>query len=57
MTQSILMGVLQRVLTGQLQSYTTLEINGDDTESNVLQLKVKALIMDIIHMIEVPYYP
>eukprot|EP00050_Salpingoeca_kvevrii_P020215 m.95860 g.95860 ORF g.95860 m.95860 type:complete len:4292 (+) comp8765_c0_seq1:164-13039(+) len=40
-------------LEAQLASYTNVEIVPDDEQSNVLSLKLKALILDIIHMIEV----
>lgn len=40
-------------LESQLQSYTTEEILPTDTESTVLSAKLKVLIMEIIHMIDV----
>ena len=45
--------VLQE-LQQQLESYTSVDISGDsDTDANVLDLKLKALILDTIHNIEV----
>ncbi|KAM3875467.1 cytoplasmic dynein 2 heavy chain 1 [Diretmus argenteus] len=47
---------LELELTAKLEHYTTVDTNSDDhtnSESNVLQLKLKALILDIIHNISV----
>ncbi|XP_047450013.1 cytoplasmic dynein 2 heavy chain 1 isoform X3 [Mugil cephalus] len=47
---------LEIELTGKLEHYTTVDTSSDDhnnTESSVLQLKLKALILDIIHNISV----
>uniref|UniRef100_A0A9J7YQK8 Cytoplasmic dynein 2 heavy chain 1 n=1 Tax=Cyprinus carpio carpio TaxID=630221 RepID=A0A9J7YQK8_CYPCA len=45
---------LELELTAKLESYTSVDTNMDDTaESTVLQLKLKALILDVIHNISV----
>uniref|UniRef100_A0A672SRC3 Dynein cytoplasmic 2 heavy chain 1 n=1 Tax=Sinocyclocheilus grahami TaxID=75366 RepID=A0A672SRC3_SINGR len=45
---------LELELTAKLESYTSVDTNMDDTaESRVLQLKLKALILDVIHNISV----
>ncbi|XP_008299945.1 cytoplasmic dynein 2 heavy chain 1 [Stegastes partitus] len=47
---------LEVELNGKLEHYTTVDTSSDDhpnTESSVLQLKLKALILDIIHNISV----
>ena len=44
--------ILKRELSAQLQAYTSQEFDGQ-TEGSVMQLKLKALIMDVIHMVEV----
>ncbi|XP_038123892.1 cytoplasmic dynein 2 heavy chain 1 [Cyprinodon tularosa] len=47
---------LELELNSKLEHYTTVETSSDDhpnTESSVLQLKLKALILDIIHNISV----
>uniref|UniRef100_A0A671UTR1 Cytoplasmic dynein 2 heavy chain 1 n=1 Tax=Sparus aurata TaxID=8175 RepID=A0A671UTR1_SPAAU len=47
---------LELELNAKLEHYTTVDTSSDDnanTESNVLQLKLKALILDIIHNISV----
>ena len=43
-------------MESQLESYTNIEIgggNGEDSDSHVLELKLKALILDTIHAIDV----
>jgi len=46
-----------RQLRGQLESYTSVSVSDDssqtDVGANVLELKLKALILDTIHNIEV----
>ncbi|TRY83670.1 hypothetical protein DNTS_027964 [Danionella cerebrum] len=45
---------LEQELTEKLNNYTSVDTNtGQVTESNVLQLKLKALILDVIHNISV----
>uniref|UniRef100_A0A3Q1BV91 Cytoplasmic dynein 2 heavy chain 1 n=1 Tax=Amphiprion ocellaris TaxID=80972 RepID=A0A3Q1BV91_AMPOC len=47
---------LEIELNGKLEHYTTVDTSSDDhpnTESSILQLKLKALILDIIHNISV----
>uniref|UniRef100_A0A7N9ATV1 Cytoplasmic dynein 2 heavy chain 1 n=1 Tax=Mastacembelus armatus TaxID=205130 RepID=A0A7N9ATV1_9TELE len=47
---------LELELTAKLEHYTTVDTSSDDntnTESSILQLKLKALILDIIHNISV----
>ncbi|XP_036005544.1 cytoplasmic dynein 2 heavy chain 1 isoform X1 [Fundulus heteroclitus] len=47
---------LELELNSKLEHYTTVETSSDDhpnTDSNILQLKLKALILDIIHNISV----
>lgn len=40
-------------LQQQLESYTSVDLSGADTDTHVLDLKLKALILDTIHNIEV----
>jgi len=45
---------LQQQLQGRLQEYTSTEIGDEDSvESRLLQLKLKSLVMDLIHHIDV----
>uniref|UniRef100_A0A3Q2VKF8 Cytoplasmic dynein 2 heavy chain 1 n=1 Tax=Haplochromis burtoni TaxID=8153 RepID=A0A3Q2VKF8_HAPBU len=44
---------LELELNSKLEVYTTVDTSSDNTESSVLQLKLKALILDIIHNISV----
>ncbi len=44
---------LQKELQHQLESYTGTDIEASDEESRVLNLKLKALILDAIHFIDV----
>ena len=37
----------------QLEGYTSVDISGEGTEAKVLELKLKALILDAIHNIDV----
>ena len=46
---------LHRTMKSQLENYTSVNINGTDMEdidTNVLELKLKALILDTIHNID-----
>ncbi len=40
-------------LQAQLESYTSVDFGGGDDEMRVLELKLKALILDTIHYIQV----
>ncbi|XP_025753905.1 cytoplasmic dynein 2 heavy chain 1 isoform X2 [Oreochromis niloticus] len=44
---------LELELNSKLEVYTTVDTSSDNTDSSVLQLKLKALILDIIHNISV----
>ena len=46
---------LQRMMKTQLENYTSVDINSadmQDVDTNVLELKLKALILDTIHNID-----
>eukprot|EP00056_Hartaetosiga_gracilis_P017754 m.8317 g.8317 ORF g.8317 m.8317 type:complete len:4146 (-) comp6080_c0_seq1:66-12503(-) len=43
----------KETLAMKLQSYTGVEVDTSDPEGHVLDLKLKALILDVIHMIEI----
>ena len=44
---------LRKDLEEQLESYTNIEIDSSDEEYKVLELKLKALILDAVHFIDV----
>eukprot|EP00049_Salpingoeca_infusionum_P001770 m.50835 g.50835 ORF g.50835 m.50835 type:complete len:4155 (+) comp11193_c0_seq1:125-12589(+) len=44
---------LREALDNKLTGYTSAEVDTNDVEGRVLQLKLKALILDTIHMIEI----
>ena len=44
---------LRKELEEQLESYTNTEIDSADEEYKVLELKLKALILDAVHFIDV----
>ena len=43
----------KKELESQLEGYTSTDISGDGTDASVLELKLKALILDLIHFIDV----
>uniref|UniRef100_A0A7M5UV62 Cytoplasmic dynein 2 heavy chain 1 n=1 Tax=Clytia hemisphaerica TaxID=252671 RepID=A0A7M5UV62_9CNID len=43
----------KKELESQLEGYTSAEISGEGVEAKVLELKLKALILDLIHFIDV----
>ncbi|EGD76743.1 dynein heavy chain isotype 1B [Salpingoeca rosetta] len=43
----------RRALASKLESYTSADVDTSTVEGRVLQLKLKALILDVIHMIEI----
>eukprot|EP00051_Salpingoeca_urceolata_P021875 m.349048 g.349048 ORF g.349048 m.349048 type:complete len:4259 (-) comp19881_c0_seq4:199-12975(-) len=47
------LGQLKKELQGQLDAYTSTKIGGGDEDSAVLDSKLKALVLDVIHSIEV----
>lgn len=43
----------KKELEAQLEGYTGAEIGGEGADAHVLELKLKALILDLIHFIDV----
>ena len=45
--------LFKKDLESRLEGYTSTEISGDGVEASVLELKLKALILDLIHFVDV----
>ena len=45
--------IFKNDLESRLEGYTSTDISGDGSEASVLELKLKALILDLIHFVDV----